>query len=330
MPCSYYEQYDLTIPSTFVYRPISCGGGGGTCDCAPYVGTFRLTRNPAGTMCPPNSGAAYGNCCRWQSLANRYSSDFCPDAPCTIGTPLWTLQATIGPPIQWSLDTCSGLNGGYISDTDSLCTGGSARHLFGGTNACCSENLIGGGTATLVGVAGTRIDCRDDPPGTGTGSAFAALPPGFAALQPRPMSRIRLVLGGRVLEADWDGVSPLSFDVKGTVPPGTPDGVVEAQDLTAGPGTELKKLLNRFGIKPKRTCQCNSRMLQMDQWGVAGCRANRDTILAWMREEFAQLGWLTRIKLGVAAAGSMLFGPSAALDPVAAVVDLAIQLADVP
>jgi hypothetical protein len=95
-----------------------------------------------------------------------------------------------------------------------------------------------------------------------------------------------------------------------------------------GPGTELKKLLAGFGIEPKKTCDCNSRMSQMNRWGVAGCREHRAEIVGWMREEFAQLGWVERIRVGLAAAGSGQFGPVAAFDPVGAVVDRAIQSAE--
>ena len=41
-------------------------------------------------------------------------------------------------------------------------------------------------------------------------------------------------------------------------PPATP---------THGPGTELSKLLKRFGIEPTPTCQCRAKQQQMDLWG---------------------------------------------------------------
>jgi hypothetical protein len=36
---------------------------------------------------------------------------------------------------------------------------------------------------------------------------------------------------------------------------------------TSGPGTELSKLLKRFGIEPTPTCQCRAKQQQMDAWG---------------------------------------------------------------
>jgi len=36
---------------------------------------------------------------------------------------------------------------------------------------------------------------------------------------------------------------------------------------TSGPGTELSKLLKRFGIEPTPTCACRAKAAQMDAWG---------------------------------------------------------------
>ena len=54
-----------------------------------------------------------------------------------------------------------------------------------------------------------------------------------------------------------------------------------------GPGTELSKLLKRFGINPTPTCQCRAKAQQMDQWGCDECeRPERiDEVVAVMREE---------------------------------------------
>ena len=51
-----------------------------------------------------------------------------------------------------------------------------------------------------------------------------------------------------------------------------------------GPGTELKKLLARFGIRPKG-CACNGRAAEMDRRGPAWCRDNIDTLTGWLLEE---------------------------------------------
>jgi len=54
-----------------------------------------------------------------------------------------------------------------------------------------------------------------------------------------------------------------------------------------GPGTELSKLLKRFGIEPTPTCQCRAKAQQMDLWGPDECeRPERiDEVVAVMRAE---------------------------------------------
>ena len=38
-----------------------------------------------------------------------------------------------------------------------------------------------------------------------------------------------------------------------------------------GPGTELSKLLKRFGIEPTPTCACRAKANEMDAWGCDEC-----------------------------------------------------------
>ena len=54
-----------------------------------------------------------------------------------------------------------------------------------------------------------------------------------------------------------------------------------------GPGTELSKLLKRFGISPTPTCQCRAKQQQMDQWGCDECSKPEriDEVVAVMRAE---------------------------------------------
>jgi hypothetical protein len=54
-----------------------------------------------------------------------------------------------------------------------------------------------------------------------------------------------------------------------------------------GPGTELSKLLKRFGVEPTPTCQCRAKAAQMDAWGADECaRPERiDEVVAVMRAE---------------------------------------------
>ena len=52
-----------------------------------------------------------------------------------------------------------------------------------------------------------------------------------------------------------------------------------------GPGTELKKLLRRFGIEATPNCKCNARAAEMNRRGADWCRENIETIVGWLREE---------------------------------------------
>lgn len=93
------------------------------------------------------------------------------------------------------------------------------------------------------------------------------------------------------------------------------------------PGTELKKLLAMLGFTAKSGCKCNSKARQMDTWGVAGCRAHEDEIVAWLREEQKKAGWLEKAgAVRRAAANAMTFlNP---LDPAGSLVREAIRRAE--
>jgi hypothetical protein len=57
--------------------------------------------------------------------------------------------------------------------------------------------------------------------------------------------------------------------------------------LSNGPGTELAKLLKRFGIEPTPTCQCRAKQQEMDLWGCdeASKPERIDEVVAVMRAE---------------------------------------------
>ena len=61
---------------------------------------------------------------------------------------------------------------------------------------------------------------------------------------------------------------------------------------THGPGTELAKLLKRFGISPTPTCQCRAKQQQMDAWGCdeASKPERIDEVVAVMRAEATARG----------------------------------------
>lgn len=58
-----------------------------------------------------------------------------------------------------------------------------------------------------------------------------------------------------------------------------------AEPLNTGPGTELKKLLSKIGIKASPNCSCNKRAALMDTNGIEWCENNIDTIVGWLKEE---------------------------------------------
>ena len=59
-----------------------------------------------------------------------------------------------------------------------------------------------------------------------------------------------------------------------------------------GPGTELSKLLKRFGIEPTPTCVCRAKAAQMDAWGVEECSKPEriEEVVGVMREEAKDRG----------------------------------------
>lgn len=52
-----------------------------------------------------------------------------------------------------------------------------------------------------------------------------------------------------------------------------------------GPGTELKKLLTKVGIRASPNCSCNAKARIMDERGCDWCDENIDTIVGWLRDE---------------------------------------------
>lgn len=52
-----------------------------------------------------------------------------------------------------------------------------------------------------------------------------------------------------------------------------------------GPGTELKRLLRRFGIHERIACKCVRRAKRMDIAGPDWCAENLEMIVDWLHEE---------------------------------------------
>jgi hypothetical protein len=61
----------------------------------------------------------------------------------------------------------------------------------------------------------------------------------------------------------------------------------QTQAPSSGPGTELSKLLKRFGIEPTPTCSCRAKAAEMDAWGPDECSKPEriEEVVAVMREE---------------------------------------------
>ena len=52
-----------------------------------------------------------------------------------------------------------------------------------------------------------------------------------------------------------------------------------------GVGTELRILLKRLRFKEPPGCKCPARARLMNQRGIRWCEQNRETIIAWLKEE---------------------------------------------
>ena len=61
---------------------------------------------------------------------------------------------------------------------------------------------------------------------------------------------------------------------------------------SAGPGTELSRLLKKFGIEPTPTCSCRAKAAEMDRWGCdeAAKPERIAEVVAVMRAEAAARG----------------------------------------
>lgn len=97
----------------------------------------------------------------------------------------------------------------------------------------------------------------------------------------------------------------------------------------AGPGTELKELLASIGLTPQG-CRCESRVQQMNKWGIEGCRnpTNRDYIVNWLRTEEKKRGWAEKLKAGLLTITTGLASELSLTDPLGSLVDVAISRAE--
>lgn len=70
--------------------------------------------------------------------------------------------------------------------------------------------------------------------------------------------------------------------------PTCPDAVATPTHEGNGPGSQLKRLLGRFGIHADEGCACNAMAAKMDAMGCDWCAANLDTIVDVMANEAAR------------------------------------------
>ena len=101
----------------------------------------------------------------------------------------------------------------------------------------------------------------------------------------RPAGYLEEVLGAGMQDGDFVYLSETAYatlSAKYRAP--------QPRDLTqsGGPGTELKALLSKIGIRSSPTCSCNKRAKTMDEKGIAWCEQNVETICDWLAEESAK------------------------------------------
>lgn len=97
-----------------------------------------------------------------------------------------------------------------------------------------------------------------------------------------------------------------------------PDHVVKA---TTGPGTELRRILHRVGLKPVSSCACESWEFRMNEWGVDGCIEHKSEIVSHLTTAYHATTWLQCAK---AAAMAVREGIPFSIS---GIVDMAIETA---
>lgn len=63
-----------------------------------------------------------------------------------------------------------------------------------------------------------------------------------------------------------------------------------------GVGTHLKLLLKELGVNSDLCGEgCGSFAAQMDEWGIEGCKQNREAILERLRQRYKETSWKTSL-----------------------------------
>ena len=116
--------------------------------------------------------------------------------------------------------------------------------------------------------------------------------------------------------------------VLGKLPEDRPPEPIPLVVPEQGPGTELKKILGSIGIHPTPECPCNLRAAQMDIFGVAGCVANKDKIVQWLKDGSETWGWNKLFSTAMTAVLTGLAFRISWTDPIPSIVQLAIDNAE--
>jgi hypothetical protein len=71
-----------------------------------------------------------------------------------------------------------------------------------------------------------------------------------------------------------------------------------------GPGTEMFEMLKEIGVTERPNCTCKATALQMDRWGVAGCREehNMKWIVEQVNQNAANWSWSEKLQIAATAA----------------------------
>ena len=84
-------------------------------------------------------------------------------------------------------------------------------------------------------------------------------------------------------------------------------------------------ILKSLDIQDDAACDCKAKAIQMDLWGVAGCRKNFNTIVGWMRDGQVCWGWAAKLKAAALAVANGLAFKLDWSDPFPGLVEEAIR-----
>lgn len=93
------------------------------------------------------------------------------------------------------------------------------------------------------------------------------------------------------------------------------------------PGTALRALLIELGVVPKLSCNCGSKVRQMNEWGVSGCEQHFEEICGWLRAAKKQLNWTEQATIALSAVTTGVILQTNPLDIIGSLVRLAIDRA---